>query len=192
MPTNMVLIGAAYQAGCLPLSADALEQAIRLNGAAVEKNLAAFALGPRGRGGAGGRARRCSSASRSRRPRRCRGEALRDRRGDRARRGELRRLLRGPRRRADRPTRARRYARRYVDDVVAVARAERERGAPGETAIAEAYARGLFKLMAYKDEYEVARLHLDAVEQARRAGRVRRGRQGVRACSTRRCCGRWG
>ena len=57
----------------------------------------------------------------------------------------------------------------------AVARVERERGAPGETAIAEAYARGLFKLMAYKDEYEVARLHLDAVEQARVRGEFGEG-----------------
>jgi indolepyruvate ferredoxin oxidoreductase len=40
-------------------------------------------------------------------------------------------------------------------------------GAPGEQPVAEAFARNLYKLMAYKDEYEVARLHLDAVEQAR-------------------------
>ncbi|WP_228431026.1 DUF6537 domain-containing protein [Baekduia soli] len=59
-------------------------------------------------------------------------------------------------------------ARRYADDVMAVAAQEARRGAPGETAVAEAYARNLYKLLAYKDEYEVARLHLDGVEAARR------------------------
>ena len=45
MMANTLALGAAYQRGMLPVSAAALEQAIRLNGAAVEKNLAAFAWG---------------------------------------------------------------------------------------------------------------------------------------------------
>jgi indolepyruvate ferredoxin oxidoreductase len=63
------------------------------------------------------------------------------------------------------------YARTYAEDVARVAAVERERlgddDGGGAGRVADAYARGLFKLMAYKDEYEVARLHLDAVEQAR-------------------------
>jgi indolepyruvate ferredoxin oxidoreductase len=42
---NMVLLGAAWQMALVPLSREAIAQAIRLNGAAVETNLAAFALG---------------------------------------------------------------------------------------------------------------------------------------------------
>ena len=54
-----------------------------------------------------------------------------------------------------------RYARAYVDFVARVRAAERA-AVPGETRLSEAVARYLFKLMAYKDEYEVARLHLKA------------------------------
>ena len=42
---NMIMLGAAFQLGSLPLKAEALEAAIRLNGVAVEKNLAAFRRG---------------------------------------------------------------------------------------------------------------------------------------------------
>jgi indolepyruvate ferredoxin oxidoreductase len=51
------------------------------------------------------------------------------------------------------------YARSYVEFVTRVRDAERA-AVPGTTALSEAVARYLFKLMAYKDEYEVARLHL--------------------------------
>jgi indolepyruvate ferredoxin oxidoreductase len=45
MPANVLLLGAAWQHGVVPVSAEALEQAIRLNGAAVETTLAAFRWG---------------------------------------------------------------------------------------------------------------------------------------------------
>ena len=57
------------------------------------------------------------------------------------------------------------YARQYVDFVRRVA-AEEQRRTPGRTGVTEGVARHLFKLMAYKDEYEVARLHLDAAVEA--------------------------
>jgi len=60
------------------------------------------------------------------------------------------------------------YARRYADDVREFARAAASRVAAASDGLVRAYAENLHKLMAYKDEYEVARLHLDAVEQARR------------------------
>jgi indolepyruvate ferredoxin oxidoreductase len=52
------------------------------------------------------------------------------------------------------------YARRYLDVVRRVADAESRTGTT-DRPLAEAVARNLYKLMAYKDEYEVARLHLD-------------------------------
>ena len=51
------------------------------------------------------------------------------------------------------------YAREYVQFVCRVREAETA-ATPGESRLSEAVARYLFKLMAYKDEYEVARLHL--------------------------------
>jgi indolepyruvate ferredoxin oxidoreductase len=52
------------------------------------------------------------------------------------------------------------YARRYRERVARVREAEARR-VPGRTDLAEAVARNLFKLMAIKDEYEVARLWTD-------------------------------
>ena len=45
MPANMLMLGAAFQQGCLPVAAEAIEQAIELNGTAVEANLDAFRWG---------------------------------------------------------------------------------------------------------------------------------------------------
>jgi indolepyruvate ferredoxin oxidoreductase len=168
MPANTLLIGAAFQAGCLPLSADALEQAIRLNGAAVEKNLAAFAWG---RAVVAAPAAVDAAVAPPAPVAAPLGDDARAILDDAGATGELHRLL------AVRVPELIAYqgaalARRYADDVMEVAAAEAACGAPGETAIAEAYARGLHKLMAYKDEYEVARLHLDGLRAAEPGSKV--------------------
>ena len=61
------------------------------------------------------------------------------------------------------------YAKRYADFVAKVRDTE-ARKAPGSTDLTEAVARYAFKLMAYKDEYEVARLHADPRFLAKVAG----------------------
>jgi len=58
------------------------------------------------------------------------------------------------------------YSRRYTE-LVAKVRAAENLKAPGSTALAEAVARYAFKLMAYKDEYEVARLYTSGEFQRR-------------------------
>jgi indolepyruvate ferredoxin oxidoreductase len=166
MMSNTLALGAAYQRGLLPVSGEALEQAIRLNGAAVEKNLAAFAWG-RAVVAAPDAVETVTLPPESAVAPRELTEPERELvalavNGDR---GELRRLveLRVPELVAYQDEG---YARRYAELVRRVHVAEQER-TPGRAELAEAVARQLFKLMAYKDEYEVARLHLDAVEQAK-------------------------
>ncbi|MGN6153093.1 MAG: indolepyruvate ferredoxin oxidoreductase family protein [Lysobacteraceae bacterium] len=58
------------------------------------------------------------------------------------------------------------YAKRYTD-LVAKVRAAEQAKAPGSTDLSEAVARYAFKLMAYKDEYEVARLYTSGEFQRR-------------------------
>ena len=171
-PANVVVLGAALQLGALPLSPDALEQAFRLNGAGVERNLAALAWG------------RCAvaapdhladalaaadpaAATAAPAPSR-RAAALIDRAADGA--PELRRLLelRVPDLLA---WGGRRPAERYVAELARIRAAEAER-IPGSTALTEAVARGLHKLLAYKDEYEVARLHVEGLAALEPGSRV--------------------
>jgi indolepyruvate ferredoxin oxidoreductase len=166
MPANSIALGAAYQRGALPVSAEAIEQAMVLNGAAVEKNLAAFAWGRAcvaAPDAVEAATRPAESAEPAREPSGAELALIESAAGEDG--GELRRLLevRVPELAAYQDLG---YAERYAGFVARVRAAEEER-APGHAELTEAVARNLFKLMAYKDEYEVARLHLDTVERAK-------------------------
>jgi len=151
MPANIVALGAAWQHGTIPLTHESVHEALRLNGASVETNLAAFEWGRvavadpafiSALGAPAATARPVSALVDSVAPEE----------------GELRRLLAV---RVDdllgwggKPA-----AEHYVREVARIHAAEAT-SLPGSDALAEAVARGLHKLIAYKDEYEVARLHI--------------------------------
>ena len=160
MAANLIVLGAAYQAGAIPVAAQAIERAIALNGVSVATNTQAFRAGR-----LAVVAPEWLTATKTRRlgavdvqPARelsPEARALVDAVGAG---GEVRRLLeiRVPELIEYQDAE---YARAYVEFVKRVSDAERA-ARPGTTALSEAVARYLFKLMAYKDEYEVARLHL--------------------------------
>ena len=141
---NLFMLGYAFQKGFVPLTLAAIERAIELNGVAVDANKRSFAWG------------RLAAHDRVQVEALVRG-ALRD---DAA--SEPRGLDALVENRAAflKNYQNAAYAQRYRDAVRAIRVAEAKR-ARGFSGLAEAVARNLFTLMAYKDEYEVARLYAD-------------------------------
>ena len=155
---NMFLVGYAYQLGALPLSAAAIEQALELNGEAVAMNVAAFRWG-----------RRAAADLKAVEAKAPRPEAV----------DPARKLSQSFEEVVERRVafltdyQDAAYAARYRS-LVERARAIETVKAPGKSGLADAVARYLFKLMAYKDEYEVARLYADPLVRAAGSQRHRR------------------
>ncbi|MFW0795684.1 indolepyruvate ferredoxin oxidoreductase family protein [Gordonia sp. CPCC 205515] len=154
---NMMMVGAAYQAGALAITAESIEQAIDLNGVAVEANTQAFRRGRQVVADADAIT-----------------QTIHELHGSTAEVTELQPsahalaavavlgqldddLTRSIAIRYDEliAYQDERYAREYLDVVARVHRADH-----GDS-LTDAVARNLYKLMAYKDEYEVARLTAD-------------------------------
>ncbi|WPP05211.1 indolepyruvate ferredoxin oxidoreductase family protein [Methylocella tundrae] len=142
---NMFMLGYAWQHGFVPLDDASLLRAIELNGEAVEMNSQAFLWGRRAAAdmeavaafiGGLGRSPLAPKAT----------QTLEELIASRAA------FLSAYENAA--------YARRYLSTVSFIKDAERER-TPGSLELTQAVARALFKLMAVKDEYEVARLYTD-------------------------------
>ena len=138
--TNLFMLGFAYQSGLVPVAAESILRAVELNGTAIEMNRTAFEWGRRAV---------CDPASVA---------ALAGSGADAVEQTideliEHRvRFLAGYQNES--------YAQRYRAFVERV-RGTEAAAVPGATALTGAVARGYFKLLAYKDEYEVARLYSD-------------------------------
>ncbi|TNE33953.1 MAG: indolepyruvate ferredoxin oxidoreductase family protein, partial [Alphaproteobacteria bacterium] len=143
--TNLLMLGFAFQKGLVPVSEEALLKAIELNGVAIDSNKKAFGWG------------RVLAHD----PERVRKEVE-----------ELKgpATIEPPATDIDEIIKKRigfltdyqnaRYAKRFSGRVATIRIRESE-VTPGQTSLTEAVARSLFKLMAYKDEYEVARLYTE-------------------------------
>ncbi|MGK8236220.1 indolepyruvate ferredoxin oxidoreductase family protein [Roseovarius sp. MS2] len=135
--SNMMIFGAAWQRGLIPLSHDAITEAIRLNGAAVDANLRAFEVG--------------------------RWAALYPAEVEKQ---LTPKVVAKPKTLAERidyrvahltAYQSKRFARRYLRLLDGIT----------DEGVKDAVAQGYHKLLAYKDEYEVARLHLETAQKAR-------------------------
>jgi len=135
---NVIMLGIAWQRGLVPVSSQALMRAIELNGVAIEQNKQAFASG------------RLAAADR---------QFVTSLLEQPAPEETLDQIIS---RRVDFLTAYQdaTYADRYLKFVSQI-RAAEERQVPNSQTLTSAVARSLFKLMAYKDEYEVARLHME-------------------------------
>ncbi len=138
--SNMFMLGYAFQKGAVPVSAASIEKAIELNAAAVEMNRNAFRFGRLA-------AHDIDAVARLVKPAIAKQPATLDE------------II------AFRAKDLTAYqddalARRYSDLVERIAKVEAEK-TPGRSGLAEAVARSYHKLLAYKDEYEVARLYTD-------------------------------
>ncbi len=141
---NLFMLGYACQLGLLPVSPKAIERAVEINGVAIPFNKAAFALG--------------------------RLQAVDPARIEKAVVSHVQELDFTPLTKLDDIIAHRTqlltdyqnaaWAQRYRDLVDIVAKAE-SLATPGRDALSVMVARNFAKLMAYKDEYEVARLHAD-------------------------------
>ncbi len=149
---NMIMLGFAWQKGLVPVSSRAMYRAIKLNGVAADQNLQAFELGRKV----------CYDPA-------ARGPAEAD--GPTPETMPLDALI------AHRVAELAAYQnlaysdryRRRVDQVAAL----------GSEPLTRAVAVNLYKLMAYKDEYEVARLYADGRFAAERAKTLKGGKTKV-------------
>lgn len=134
--SNMMVFGASWQRGLVPLSYDSIVQAIRLNGAAVDLNLQAFDIG------------RWAAENPQEAVRMCQPKVV-----------EL------PKSTEDRIAYRRAHLREYQGEAL-VQRYDDMLGRTDDENLRFALAQGYHKLLAYKDEYEVARLLLTTREKA--------------------------
>ena len=139
--TNLFMLGYAWQKGLVPLALESIEQAIELNGVSVEANKGALAWGRRA-------AHDLAAVAKAVQPR----ETLESHHLS----DSLEEMV-GRRMAFLTDYQDAAYALRYKALVDRAEAAEAER-APGVSGLAQAVARYYFKLLAYKDEYEVARL----------------------------------
>jgi indolepyruvate ferredoxin oxidoreductase len=141
--TNLFMLGYAWQKGLIPLSFEAIERAIELNGVAVETSKRTFAWGRLAAHNIAAVQAAAKPTLRTEKP------VARTLPEITAKRVELLTAYQDAA-----------YAERYRAFVDKVAAAEKAK-APGRRGLAEAVAKSLYKLMAYKDEYEVGRLYSD-------------------------------